>query len=99
MSPFCLNLVFYKNSSSLVLDVICECVSHITATLCRLDSVSLDTASPNVIDLALATEVEHCECPQGHAGISCEVTLLSYLLPFLFSKGKKYIEGDTMMHV
>ncbi|KAB1258488.1 Laminin subunit alpha-1 [Camelus dromedarius] len=38
----------------------------------RLDSVSLDTASPNVIDLALATEVEQCECPQGYAGVSCE---------------------------
>ncbi|XP_031295017.2 laminin subunit alpha-1 isoform X1 [Camelus dromedarius] len=41
----------------------------------RLDSVSLDTASPNVIDLALATEVEQCECPQGYAGVSCETCL------------------------
>ncbi|KAI4555165.1 hypothetical protein MJT46_015551 [Ovis ammon polii x Ovis aries] len=40
--------------------------------LYRLDSVSLDVASPNVIDLSLATQVEHCECPQGYAGISCE---------------------------
>ncbi|XP_066103211.1 laminin subunit alpha-1 [Saccopteryx bilineata] len=46
--------------------------------LYRLDSVSLDTASPNVIDLALATEVEHCECPQGYAGISCETCLSGY---------------------
>ncbi|XP_077756139.1 laminin subunit alpha-1 [Canis aureus] len=46
--------------------------------LYRLDSVSLDTASPNVIDLALATEVEHCECPQGYAGISCESCLPGY---------------------
>ncbi|XP_011384821.2 laminin subunit alpha-1-like [Pteropus vampyrus] len=46
--------------------------------LYRLDSVSLDTASPNVIDLALATEVEHCECPQGYAGISCESCLSGY---------------------
>nr|XP_035961897.1 laminin subunit alpha-1 isoform X1 [Halichoerus grypus] len=46
--------------------------------LYRLDSVSLDTASPNVIDLALATEVEHCECPQGYGGISCETCLPGY---------------------
>ncbi|XP_024619438.1 laminin subunit alpha-1 [Neophocaena asiaeorientalis asiaeorientalis] len=46
--------------------------------LYRLDSVSLDTASPNVIDLSLATEVEHCECPQGYAGISCESCLPGY---------------------
>ncbi|KAM5218754.1 laminin subunit alpha-1 isoform 1-T1 [Hipposideros larvatus] len=46
--------------------------------LYRLESVSLDTASPNVIDLALATDVEHCECPQGHAGISCESCLSGY---------------------
>ncbi|XP_044239068.3 laminin subunit alpha-1 isoform X2 [Ursus arctos] len=46
--------------------------------LYRLDSVSLDTASPNVLDLALATEVEHCECPQGYAGISCESCLPGY---------------------
>lgn len=51
----------------------------------RLDSVSLDVASPNVIDLSLATEVEHCECPQGYAGISCEVTLLLLPICFLFS--------------
>ncbi|OWK01772.1 hypothetical protein Celaphus_00017704, partial [Cervus elaphus hippelaphus] len=43
-----------------------------------LDSVSLDVASPNVIDLSLATEVEHCECPQGYAGISCESCLPGY---------------------
>ncbi|KAM7125254.1 laminin subunit alpha-1 isoform 2-T3 [Molossus nigricans] len=46
--------------------------------LYRLDSVSLDTASPNVIDLALATEAERCECPQGYAGISCESCLSGY---------------------
>ncbi|XP_007947206.1 laminin subunit alpha-1 [Orycteropus afer afer] len=46
--------------------------------LYRLDSVSLDTASPNVIDLALATEVEHCECPPGYSGISCESCLSGY---------------------
>uniref|UniRef100_A0A671ETU2 Basement membrane-specific heparan sulfate proteoglycan core protein n=1 Tax=Rhinolophus ferrumequinum TaxID=59479 RepID=A0A671ETU2_RHIFE len=46
--------------------------------LYRLESVSLDIASPNVIDLALATDVEHCECPQGHAGISCESCLSGY---------------------
>uniref|UniRef100_A0A8D1QRG4 Basement membrane-specific heparan sulfate proteoglycan core protein n=1 Tax=Sus scrofa TaxID=9823 RepID=A0A8D1QRG4_PIG len=46
--------------------------------LYRLGSVSLDTASPNAIDLALATQVEHCECPQGYAGISCESCLPGY---------------------
>ncbi|XDC67068.1 hypothetical protein R6Z07M_018250 [Ovis aries] len=46
--------------------------------LYRLDSVSLDVASPNVIDLSLATQVEHCECPQGYAGISCESCLPGY---------------------
>ncbi|EGW05376.1 Laminin subunit alpha-1 [Cricetulus griseus] len=40
--------------------------------LYRLDSVSLDIASPNAIDLAVATDVEHCECPQGYTGTSCE---------------------------
>ncbi|XP_006868776.1 PREDICTED: laminin subunit alpha-1 [Chrysochloris asiatica] len=46
--------------------------------LYRLDSVSLDTANPNVIDLDLATEVEHCECPPGYSGISCESCLSGY---------------------
>ncbi|XP_036906226.1 laminin subunit alpha-1 isoform X2 [Sturnira hondurensis] len=46
--------------------------------LFRLDSVSLDTASPNAIDLALATEVELCECPPGYAGVSCESCLSGY---------------------
>ncbi|XP_060056690.1 laminin subunit alpha-1 [Erinaceus europaeus] len=46
--------------------------------LYRLDSVSLDTASPNAIDLSLAVDVEHCECPQGYAGISCESCLPGY---------------------
>ncbi|XP_021120891.1 laminin subunit alpha-1 isoform X2 [Heterocephalus glaber] len=40
--------------------------------LYRLDSVSLDIASPNAIDLTVATDVEHCECPQGYLGTSCE---------------------------
>lgn len=40
----------------------------------RLDSVTLDTASANVIDLSSAPDVEFCECPQGYTGISCEVT-------------------------
>lgn len=40
----------------------------------RLDSVTLDNASANVIDLSSAPDVEFCECPQGYTGISCEVT-------------------------
>ncbi|XP_012413663.1 laminin subunit alpha-1 [Trichechus manatus latirostris] len=47
-------------------------------SVCRLDSVSLDTANPNVIDLALATDVEHCECPPGYSGVSCESCLSGY---------------------
>ncbi|XP_051046860.1 laminin subunit alpha-1 [Phodopus roborovskii] len=46
--------------------------------LYRLDSVSLDVASPNAIDLAVATDVEHCECPQGYMGTSCESCLPGY---------------------
>uniref|UniRef100_A0A8C5LLU5 Laminin subunit alpha-1 n=1 Tax=Jaculus jaculus TaxID=51337 RepID=A0A8C5LLU5_JACJA len=46
--------------------------------LYRLDSVSLDTASPNAIDLSVATDVEHCECPQGYTGTSCESCLPGY---------------------
>ncbi|EMP33411.1 Laminin subunit alpha-1 [Chelonia mydas] len=43
----------------------------------RLDSVTLDTANANAIDLSSATEVEQCECPQGYTGISCEVNDVS----------------------
>uniref|UniRef100_A0A2K5DHR9 Laminin subunit alpha-1 n=1 Tax=Aotus nancymaae TaxID=37293 RepID=A0A2K5DHR9_AOTNA len=46
--------------------------------LYRLESVSLDVASPNAIDLAVAAEVEHCECPQGYTGTSCESCLSGY---------------------
>ncbi|XP_006164208.1 laminin subunit alpha-1 [Tupaia chinensis] len=46
--------------------------------LYRLDSVSLDTASPNAVDLAVAPDVEHCECPQGYTGTSCESCLSGY---------------------
>lgn len=45
----------------------------------RLDSVTLDTASANVIDLSSAPDVEFCECPQGYTGISCEVNCQSVL--------------------
>ncbi|NWU95491.1 LAMA1 protein, partial [Upupa epops] len=44
----------------------------------RLDSVTLDTASANVIDLSSAPDVELCECPQGYTGISCESCLPGY---------------------
>ncbi|XP_021041837.1 laminin subunit alpha-1 isoform X1 [Mus caroli] len=46
--------------------------------LYRLDSVSLDIANPNAIDLAVAADVEHCECPQGYTGTSCEACLPGY---------------------
>ncbi|KAI6075043.1 Laminin subunit alpha-1 [Aix galericulata] len=44
----------------------------------RLDSVTLDTASANIIDLSSAPDVEFCECPQGYTGISCESCLPGY---------------------
>uniref|UniRef100_A0A8C3N6E6 Laminin subunit alpha-1 n=1 Tax=Geospiza parvula TaxID=87175 RepID=A0A8C3N6E6_GEOPR len=44
----------------------------------RLDSVTLDTASANVIDLSSAPDVEFCECPQGYTGLSCESCLPGY---------------------
>lgn len=55
----------------------CEC----NANLCnfRLSSVTLDVANPNAIDILPAVDVEHCECPLGYSGISCEVTLTTCL--------------------
>ncbi|KAM5222010.1 laminin subunit alpha-1 [Ctenodactylus gundi] len=47
-------------------------------SLSRLDAVSLDIANPNAIDLAVTTDVEHCECPQGYTGTSCESCLPGY---------------------
>ncbi|RMC15554.1 hypothetical protein DUI87_07750 [Hirundo rustica rustica] len=44
----------------------------------RLDSVTLDNANANVIDLSSAPDVEFCECPQGYTGISCESCLPGY---------------------
>uniref|UniRef100_A0A4W3JHB6 Laminin subunit alpha-2 n=1 Tax=Callorhinchus milii TaxID=7868 RepID=A0A4W3JHB6_CALMI len=38
----------------------------------RLSSVTLDVANPNAIDVLPAVDVEHCECPPGYTGISCE---------------------------
>ncbi|XP_062932695.1 laminin subunit alpha-1 [Cynocephalus volans] len=46
--------------------------------LYKLDSVSLDTASLNAVGLAVAADVEHCECPQGYTGTSCESCLSGY---------------------
>ncbi|GAB0182708.1 laminin subunit alpha-1 [Grus japonensis] len=48
----------------------------------RLDSVTLDTASANVIDLSSAPDVEFCECPQGYTGISCEACQHNTTGPF-----------------
>ncbi|KAM9308338.1 laminin subunit alpha-1 [Gastrophryne carolinensis] len=44
----------------------------------RLSSVTLDTATPNVIDLLPAVQVENCECPPGYAGTSCESCIPGY---------------------
>ncbi|XP_060679811.1 laminin subunit alpha-1 [Hemiscyllium ocellatum] len=38
----------------------------------RLNSVTLDVANPNAIDILPAVDVEHCECPPDYSGISCE---------------------------
>lgn len=66
-------------------------------SVCRLDSVSLDVASPNAIDLAVAADVERCECPQGYTGTSCEVLLASAgLLLSLVSGGEMCAEVDVM---
>ncbi|XP_026645287.1 laminin subunit alpha-1 [Microtus ochrogaster] len=52
--------------------------NSVKMALYRLDSVSLDVANPNAIDLAVAADVEHCECPQGYTGTSCESCLPGY---------------------
>ncbi|XP_072008302.1 laminin subunit alpha-1 [Engystomops pustulosus] len=44
----------------------------------RLSSVTLDTATPNVIGLLPAVQVENCECPPGYAGTSCESCIPGY---------------------
>ncbi|KAL7984390.1 hypothetical protein Chor_002960, partial [Crotalus horridus] len=44
----------------------------------RLDSVTLDTANANLIDLSSAVHVEYCECPQGYSGLSCEICVPGY---------------------
>ncbi|MBN3307029.1 LAMA1 protein, partial [Amia calva] len=46
--------------------------SNRTADAVLLGSVSLDTANINAIDLKPAMDVEHCECPWGYTGTSCE---------------------------
>ncbi|XP_069813854.1 laminin subunit alpha-1 isoform X1 [Dendropsophus ebraccatus] len=54
--------------------------SYSTATdaVSRISSVTLDTATPNVIELLPAVQVEHCECPPGYAGTSCESCIPGY---------------------
>ncbi|KAM3839038.1 laminin subunit alpha-1 [Vipera latastei] len=44
----------------------------------RLDSVTLDTANANLINLSSAVHVEYCECPQGYSGLSCETCVPGY---------------------
>lgn len=56
----------------------------------RLDSVTLDTANANAIDLSSATEVEQCECPQGYTGISCEVTSQTVLCVHILKPSNYY---------
>uniref|UniRef100_UPI00398EB503 laminin subunit alpha-1 n=1 Tax=Pristiophorus japonicus TaxID=55135 RepID=UPI00398EB503 len=41
-------------------------------TVYRLGSVTLDVANSNAIDVLPAVDIEHCECPPGYTGISCE---------------------------
>ncbi|XP_039610736.1 laminin subunit alpha-1 [Polypterus senegalus] len=38
----------------------------------RIISVSLERASANAVNDRLALDVEHCKCPEGYTGTSCE---------------------------
>ncbi|XP_044514002.1 laminin subunit alpha-1 [Gracilinanus agilis] len=53
-------------------------VNKVKKALNRLISVTLETANPNAINPELARDAEHCECPQGYTGISCESCLPGY---------------------
>jgi len=44
-----------------------------------LRALSMDTASPQSTSHSLATSVEHCSCPEGYVGLSCEVSCLEQL--------------------
>jgi len=41
--------------------------------VCSLSEVSLDIAEDRETGQSRAFEVEHCQCPAGYRGISCEV--------------------------
>uniref|UniRef100_W5M522 Laminin, alpha 1 n=1 Tax=Lepisosteus oculatus TaxID=7918 RepID=W5M522_LEPOC len=47
-------------------------VNSTAAAVVRLRTASLDTADMNATGLKLALSVEHCECPWGYTGTSCE---------------------------
>jgi len=38
-----------------------------------LQGLAMDTASAQAINRAVASDVEHCDCPEGYVGLSCEV--------------------------
>ena len=42
--------------------------------VCSLRDVSLDVASPLVMTNRTLPSVEQCQCPEGYAGLSCEVS-------------------------
>ena len=46
--------------------------------LFRLNSVSLGTAVPYYTRSGRSTYVEHCLCPEGYHGLSCEVCRNSF---------------------
>ena len=45
------------------------------ACVCSIREVSLDIAEDRRTGQPRAFEVEHCQCPPGYRGLSCEVTV------------------------
>ncbi|KAI8499214.1 Laminin subunit alpha-2, partial [Branchiostoma belcheri] len=43
-----------------------------------LSSVSMESASPDAVGPALASDVEQCQCPIGYTGLSCEGCIKGY---------------------
>ncbi|KAF7245201.1 Laminin subunit alpha-1 [Varanus komodoensis] len=84
------NFVDFTTKKSIDRDVLMTVLANVTHLLIRasyniakkavyrLDSVTLDTANADLIDMSSAADVEYCECPQGYSGLSCESCLSGY---------------------
>uniref|UniRef100_A0ABM5GDG7 Laminin subunit alpha-1 isoform X1 n=1 Tax=Pogona vitticeps TaxID=103695 RepID=A0ABM5GDG7_9SAUR len=84
------NFVDFNTKKSIDRDMLMTVLANVTHLLLRasyniakkavyrLDSVTLDTANANLVDLSSAADVEYCECPQGYSGISCESCFPGY---------------------